>query len=112
MAMPCWLHRRRQALLDALDAVLDVDRGERDVGAGLERGDDLDLAGGVAGRLVAERCRPRRCSSSSIRRVTRIIEVLRRGAGIDGRDRDRGRRDDRILRRPAGTGARECRQGR
>ena len=87
----------RQPRLDALDAVLHVDRGRRDVGAGHEIRGDLDLAERVAGRFEIQDVvgavellfdQPRDA----------VVEILRRGAGIAGADRDRWRRDDRILR--------------
>ncbi|MHC2622554.1 hypothetical protein ACVIW2_004586 [Bradyrhizobium huanghuaihaiense] len=90
-------HRARQARLDALDAVLHLDRGRAGIGARLKIGDDLDLTERVAGRFEIEDAggavellldQPRDA----------VVEVFRRGAGIAGRDRDRGRRDDRILR--------------
>ena len=45
-------HRRRQARRGAREAVLHVDRRKRDVGARLEVTRDLDLAVGLARRLV------------------------------------------------------------
>ena len=88
--------RARQPRLDALDPVLDLDRSHARIGAGNEVGGDLDLAERVAGRFEAENAagavelffdQPRDA----------VVEVLRRGAGIAGADRNRRRRDDRIL---------------
>jgi hypothetical protein len=89
-------HLLRQTLLNALDAVLKVDRGKLDVGIRIEVDDDLDLAGGVAGRFVVEDV------GGAVELILydpgdAEIEVLRRGAGVARRDRHRGRRDRGIL---------------
>ena len=90
-------HRARQPRLDALEAVLHFHRGRAGFGAGHEVGDDLDLPQRVRGGFEIEDAggavellldQPRDA----------VVEVFRRRAGIAGRDRDRGRRDDRILR--------------
>jgi hypothetical protein len=87
----------RQARLDALDAVLHLDRGRLGVGAGNEIGGDFHLAEGIARRFEIEDAvgaieflfdQPRDA----------VVEIFRRGAGIAGADGDRGRRDDGILR--------------
>ena len=104
-------HRARQPRLDALEAVLHLDRSRAGLGARHEIGDDFDLAQRVAGRFEIEDAggavellldQPRDA----------VIEVFRRGAGIAGRDRDRGRRDDRILRDRAAAESRSRRSGR
>jgi hypothetical protein len=86
----------RQARLNALDAVLHLDRSGRGIRAGNEIGDDFDLAERVAGGFEIEDAvgaielfldQPRDA----------VVKVLGRGAWITGGDRNRRRRDDRIL---------------
>ncbi len=90
-------HRTRQAGFHPFDPVLHLDRRHARIGAGHEIGDDLDLAERVAGRFEIQDAagavellfdQPRGA----------VVEILRRGAGIAGADRDRRRRNDRILR--------------
>jgi hypothetical protein len=87
----------RQPRFDPLDAILDLDRRQAGVGARHEIGCYLDLAQRVAGgfeiqdpggavQLLLDQ--PRHA----------VVEIFRRRARIAGADRDRGRRDDRILR--------------
>ena len=83
--------------LDALEAVLHIDRGLIGVGARHEVGGDLDLAKQVAGRFEIED------AGGAVQLLLdqardAIVEIFRRGARILRRDRDRGRRDDWILR--------------
>ena len=66
-------------------------------GAGDEVGDDLDLAERVAGRFeIQDAGRAVELLFDQPRDA--VVEVLRRGARIARADRDRRRRDDRILR--------------
>ncbi len=66
------------------------------VGPGLEVRDDLNLAGRIAGGFIVQDVGgPVQLLLNEAGHA--VIEVLRRGARIDRRDRDRGRRDDRIL---------------
>ncbi len=90
-------HRARQARLDALDAILHLDRGAFGVRARYEVRDDLDLAERVArGFEVQDAARAVELLFDQARDT--VVEVLRRRARIAGADRDRRRRDDRILR--------------
>ena len=104
-------HRARQPRLDALDAVLHLDRGHARIGAGNEVGGDLDLPEQIAGRFEIQ---------DAVGAVELLldqagdarVQVLRRGAGIAGADCDRWRRDDRILRDRQEQEARAARRGR
>src|SRR5262249_15851646 len=90
-------HGARQPRLDALQAVLHLHRSLAGLRARHEVRGDLDLAERVAGRLEVED------AGGAVQLLLdqprdAVVEVFRRGAGIAGRDRDRGRRDDRVLR--------------
>src|SRR5262249_32028528 len=86
-----------EARLDALPAGLNLDAGIAGIGARLEVGDDLDDAEGVRRRFIAQDIR--RTVEFVLDEASRArVEVLDRGTGELGRQRDRGRRDDRILR--------------
>jgi len=90
-------HRARKPRLDALEAVLHLDRGRAGFGARHEVGDDFDLPQRVRGGFEIED------AGSAVQFLLdqprdAVVEIFRRRAGIAGRDRDRGRRDDRILR--------------
>ena len=90
-------HRARQPRLDALEAVLHFHRGRAGFGARHEVGDDFDLPQRVAGGFEIEN------AGGAVEFLldqarNAVVEIFGRRAGIAGRDRDRGRRDDRILR--------------
>ena len=89
-------HLRRQARLDALQPVLHLDAGIAGIGAGLEARGDLDDAERVGGRFEAQDVgRAIQLILDEARRAG--VEILHRGAGIGGRERDRGGGDDRVL---------------
>src|SRR6185312_9056525 len=88
--------RARQARLDPFNPVLHHHGGIVEIRPRHEAGGDLDLSQRVAGRFEVED--PGRAVEFLLDETRHaVVEIFRRGARIAGRDRDRRRRDDRIL---------------